>query len=402
MKESTTVFPIPLDPTRDLYEQLRSRIREAISDLLEDELSAALGAGRHERSQARRGYRHGSELREVSTECGTVTLEVPRGRVFTESDKTTEFQSKVLPRYQRRTARVEEAILGCYLGGINTRRARRALQALLGDENLSKSAISRVVQRLKDRFFAWQSRDLREEYYAYLYFDATNLRIRIGKRVVKVPVLVVLGVREDGQKVLVMLEVVGREAKGSWESLVNGLAQRGLRSPQLAILDGLAGLMSVVANVWSACAVQRCVVHKLRNLMDKAPEHIRQEVKRDFDAIVYADDKQAAQRAYAAFVRKWAKEAKGVVDSLEEAGEKLLTFFDFPKSQWKSLRTTNGIERVHAEFKRRTKTQGSFRNETSALVLLFGMVALGQLRFRRIDGWCDMPKVLATVDAVAA
>ena len=402
MKESTTVFPIALDPMRDLYEQLRSRVREGFVELLEAELCSALGAGRHERSQARRGYRHGSEEREISTEGGTVLLEVPRGRVFAEDGKTSEFQSKVLPRYQRRTARVEEAILGCYLGGINTRRARRALEGLLGDENLSKSAISRVVQRLKDRFFAWQSRDLSSEYYAYLYFDATNLRVRVGKRVVKLPVLVVLGVREDGQKVLVTLEVAGRESKGSWESLVNGLSKRGLRSPKLAILDGLAGLVSVVEDVWAACAVQRCVVHKLRNLMDKAPKHIQQEVKRDFDAIVYAKDKEVAQRAYAAFVKKWAKEAKSVVDSLEEAGEKLLTFFDFPKSQWKSLRTTNGIERVNAEFKRRTKTQGSFCNETSALVLLFGMVALGQLRFRRIDGWCDMPQVLAGVDAMAA
>jgi len=313
-----------------------------------------------------------------------------------------ELNGMLLPRYQRRTKRVEETILSCYLGGINTRKLRRSLEALLGGENLSKSSVSRVVSRLKDRFKAWRSRDLSDEHYVYLYLDATNLPVRVGKRVVKLPVHAVLGIRKDGQKVLVALEVAGREAAGSWTSLVSGLADRGLCSPQLVILDGLPGLVSAVQRVWNGIAVQRCTKHKLSNLMEKAPKHIQSEVKRDYDAIVYAKDKAAAQRAYKAFMKKWGKEAESVANSLEEAGEHLLTFYDFPKSQWKSLRTTNSIERLNEEFKRRTKTQGSFRNESSALVLLYGLLAIGHVRLRKIDGYRDLAEVTVHAQAIAA
>ena len=216
MNESTTLAPIPIDPVYEIYEGWRRQVRETISELLQEELEAALGVGRHERSESRRGHRHGGERRLVSTEVGPATIEVPRGRLFTEDGTTTEWQSKVLPRYQRRTKRVEETILSCYLGGINTRKLLRSLEALLGGKNLSRSAVSRVVSRLKDRFKAWRSRDLRDERYVYLYLDATNLRVRVGKKVVKLPVHAVLGVREDGQKVLVALEVSGREAASSW------------------------------------------------------------------------------------------------------------------------------------------------------------------------------------------
>jgi len=402
MNKSTTLTPISLDPTREIYESWRRQIRATINDLLREELDVALGAVQHERSAGRRGYRHGLEPRQVSTEVGLATVDVPRARLFDEDGKMTEWQSQVLPRYQRRTQRVEEAILSCYLGGINTRKLRRSLEALLGDENLSRSAVSRVVCRLKDRFEQWSQRDLSEERYVYLYLDATNLKMRVGKRVVQVPVHAVLGVREDGQKVLVALEAAGREVAGSWKSLVSDLAGRGLRSPELVILDGLPGLVSAVQSVWNGVAVQRCTKHKLENLLQKAPKHIQGEVKRDYDAIVYAKDKVAAQKAYQAFVKKWNKGAKSVAKSLEEAGEHLITFYDFPKSQWKSLRTTNSIERLNEEFKRRTKTQGSFRHESSALVLLYGLLAIGHVRLRKIDGYRDIAQAVDEPTLAAA
>jgi len=148
--------------------------------------------------------------------------------------------------------------------------------------------------------------------------------------------------------------------------------------------------------------VQRCSVHKLRNLERKAPKHALAEIRDDFHLIVYAASADAARIAYAAFERTWGKRCPGVVTSLQEGGDELLTFFRFPKAQWKTLRTTNTIERLHEEFRRRVKTQGSLPSEDAAVVLLFSLVASGQIRLRRIDGWRKIASVLSQETTKAA
>jgi transposase-like protein len=154
-------------------------------------------------------------------------------------------------------------------------------------------------------------------------------------------------------------------------------------------------LRKAVGLAWPEAKVQRCAVHKLRNLERKAPKHALAEIRADFHRIVYAESLTAARNAFAAFERKWRARCSGVVRSLHEGGEELLTFFAFPKAQWKTLRTTNVIERLHSEFRRRVKTQGSLPTEDAALVLLFGLVASGQIRLRRVDGWRYIPTVLS-------
>jgi len=152
----------------------------------------------------------------------------------------------------------------------------------------------------------------------------------------------------------------------------------------------------------AAAAVQRCCVHKLRNLARKAPKHALPDIRDDFHRIVYAASADAARIAYAAFERTWGKRCPGAVASLREGGDELLTFFSFPKAQWKTLRTTNVIERLHEEFRRRVKTQGSLPSEDAALILLFSLVASGQIKLRRIDGWRKIAAVLTQHAAVAA
>ena len=170
----------------------------------------------------------------------------------------------------------------------------------------------------------------------------------------------------------------------------------------LCNIDGNAGLRRAVGLVWPRAAIQRCCVHKLRNLERKAPKHALAEIRDDFHRIVYAASGDAARTAFTAFERTWAKRCPGVVTSLREGGAELLTFFRFPKAQWKTLRTTNTIERLHEEFRRRVKTQGSLPSEDAALVLLFSLVASGQIRLRRIDGWQKIAAVLSPHTAVAA
>ena len=395
MQESSTKFGTILRFRHEVERQLRQHIREAVEVTLEEELAAALGSSRHERTDGRRGYRHGTVARRLTTSDGLRVITVPRGRVDSAEGTTAEFRSELLPRYARRTRDVDDAILSCYLAGVNSRRIRTALQPLLGAAHLSKSAVSRVVSRLKALFASWQARDLATERYAVLFLDGFHLKVRLARRVVAVPVLAVLGVTATGEKRLVALRLAASEAAVLWNAVLRDLTQRGLPAPVLVVLDGAAGLKQI-RDVWPDIDVQRCTTHKWRNLETHCPGHARAELKRDYDRIIYADDGLVARAAYDAFVKKWTTLCPAVARSLEEAGLELLTFYTFPEAMWKALRTTNTLENLNREFRRRTKTQASFGTEDAALTVLFGLVAFGQIQLRRIDGYQALPSFLAT------
>jgi transposase-like protein len=266
---------------------------------------------------------------------------------------------------------------------------------LLGERHLSKSAVSRIVARLKALFTTWQARDLRAERYAVIVLDGFHLKVRLAKRVVVVPVLAALGVTEHGQKRLVALQLAASEATASWSGVLIDLQRRGLPAPLLVVTDGHAGLKKALNESWSQVRVQRCTTHKGRNLVDACPTHARAELKRDYHRIILADDGLAARAAYDAFVKKWTTLCPPVARSIEDAGLDLLTFYDFPKAMWKSLRTTNTLENLNREFRRRTKTQASFSTEAAAITLLYGLVAFGQIVLRRIDGHDQLAVFLA-------
>lgn len=324
----------------------------------------------------------------MTTEVGSREVRIPRGRVRQADGATAEFRSELLPRYAR-TKAVDEVILGSYLAGANTRRIRKALEPLLGTEHLSKSAVSRVVARLKTLFESWSQRDLSEERYAILYLDGFHLKVRVARRVVSMPVLAVLGVAEDGTKVLVTLKPAASEAAIHWSAVLLDLQRRGLSAPRLLIVDGHDGLNKAL-KVWSGVDVQRCTRHKWVNLRDHCPPHARAELKRDYNGIINAKDGMAGREAYDAFLAKWSKLCPAVARSLEEAGLELLTFHQYPKVMWRS------------GFRRRTKTQASFAAEHAALTLLYGLVAFGQIRFHKIDGYRHVAGLLRAKETHAA
>jgi putative transposase len=401
MKKATTGEVEVLRLRESIEMQMRRRILEAIELVLEEELTEALGTGRYERGDARCGYRNGHQARRITTAVGAQTLEVPRGRIVDPDGTSREFRSEALPRYARRTREVDEAILGAYLAGANTRRIRKALAPLLGEEHLSKSAVSRVASRLKDLFRRWSERDVSQERYAILFLDGFHLKVRMARRVVSVPVLAVLGVAEDGRKHLVALQLAASEAGSHWSSLIADLQRRGLEAPALIVSDGHAGLRKAIA-LWPQAQVQRCTWHKWGNLVEHCPVHARRELKRDYDRIIYAEDGLAAREAYGGFVTKWTLLCPAVARSLEEAGDQLLTFYAFPKAMWRVLRTTNTLENLNREFRRRTKTQASFSTEDAAVTLLYGLVAFGQIQLRKIDGHRHVSELLAPAVATAA
>jgi transposase-like protein len=307
-----------------------------------------------------------------------------------EGGQEVEWQSTVVPRYQRRSAQVDGALLGMYFGGVNTRKVKQAIKILFKDAPLSRSTISRIIGKLKVYFESWRTQSLSKECLPYLYLDGIYVKVRCGGRVGRLPVLAVVGIRPNGEKILLALEIRGGEGEEAWKGVLQDLTRRGMKRPKLAMIDGSPGLSSAIEITWPGIEKQRCTVHKLRNLLSHAPETLHEEIRTDFHAIVYADDGAAAREAYDAFVKKWRKLSEGVARSLEEAGLELITFFRYPKSQWKSLRTTNLIERLNQEWRRRIKTQVSFPNESAVLLMLWGLVASGMIRMHRLGGYEDM------------
>jgi putative transposase len=382
-----------------LTEALRRDVREKVERLLSEEIDGALGAGAYERVSTRMGYRKGVREREINTPMGKKMVSVPRGQYFEERDGVKEWHSHLLPRYAKRAKSVDAALIAMYLGGVNTRRVKAVLRPLLRGTPLSKSAVSRLIQRLKDAFKEWQERPITQRFIA-VYMDAIYLKARFAGKVSCIPVLAAIGVTAQGEKVLLSLETKGSESQEAWQGLLSSLTVRGLkRAPKLAVIDGNPGLRAALGLVWPATDVQRCTVHKLRNLLSHAPKHAHETIRGDFHAIVYAKSLAEAQTAYERMLKTWRKQGEAVARSLEEAGEELLTFFRYPENQWKSLRTTNAIERLNLEFRRRVKTQGSFPNAEAALLVLFGLVAGGLVKMRKIDGWWELPDLEAVLPA---
>jgi putative transposase len=373
--------------------EIRDRIRGIIESIVEEELEAMLGAGRSQRvGEARTGYRHGARERQLTTSLGKTTIKLPRARLKGADGAESEWHSRIIPHYQRRTERVDAALLGAYLSGVNTRRLRGALSPLLRGAPLSKDAVSRLIGRLRDEFTAWSTRDLAAEEVCYLFLDGWYPRVRIGKKRVRVPVLVVMGVCADGRRIVLAMRIAGQESEAAWRELLQSLVERHLGKPTLAVIDGNPGLLAALQGQWPEIAIQRCTNHKLRNLLAKAPAHLREELAEDYRRMVYADSRETVEQERARFLRKWRLRCKAVVSSFEEAGEELFTFLRFPQSQWKALRTTNALERINEEFRRRTKTQASLPDEDAVLLLLYGLLRSGQIVLRRIDGRDDLPK----------
>jgi len=405
---------------------VRGRIRGFIEEMLEAELLQALGRERYVRlkitsdavvarseglgdEEAARGvavvpakgHRHGNRERELMGTFGTVTIAVPRARLNTADGKTTEWQNKTLPAYRRRTKEIEALIAGSYLAGCNTRRVGRALAALFRGA-VSKDTVSRVWRKIKADWDSWNKRDLANEDVVRLILDGTVVRVRLDRKATSISLLVVLGIRRDGQKVLLAVKNMGGESEAAWRMLLDDLAKRGLQKPELAIVDGAPGLEKALVALWSDLPIQRCTVHKLRNLVAHAPKKLADEIAADYSDMIYAKTAKEVEARRKAFIRKWRVKCEAVATSLEEAGDRLFTFTRLPPEQWKSARTTNAIERLHEEFKRRIKTQTVLPSAETAAMLFWALLASGQITLRKVDGWHTLDAHLAQPIDLAA
>ena len=290
---------------------VRERVREFIEALIRGELDAVLARPRYGRAKNDDacpagivGHRHGSRTRSLTGSFGKTEITVPRARLQTSEGGTTEWHSKALRTYQRRTLTADALIAGAYLAGTNTRRVRRALAALFRGA-VSKDIVSRVWRKIKSDWEAWNARPLAAEPVVRLILDGTVVRVRLDRKATSISLLVIIGVREDGQKVLLAVKHMGSESAEAWRTVLDDLIARGLRRPEFLIVDGAPGLDKAIAAVWHGVPVQRCTVHKHRNLLAHAPERLHEEIGADYTDMIYAATAEDIAARRKAFIRKW-------------------------------------------------------------------------------------------------
>src|SRR3974377_600918 len=250
------------------------------------------------------GHRHGSRTRSLSGTFGPVEIAVPRARLNSPEGGTREWKSQALRAYQRRTLAADALIASTYLAGTNTRRVRRALAALFGGA-VGKDTGSRTWRKVKSDWDAWNTRSLAEDPIVRLILDGTVVRVRLDRKATTISLLVVIGVRADGQKVLLAIKSMGGESTEAWRTVLDDLIKRGLRPPRLLLVDGAPGLEKALAAVWEGVPLQRCSVHKHRNLLAHAPVRLHDEVTADYTDMIYAATPEEIEARRKAFIRKW-------------------------------------------------------------------------------------------------
>jgi putative transposase len=344
---------------------LRESVGRYLSEMMNVELSDFLGREPYERKDEEVNYRNGSYSRRFTLKgLGEVGVKVPR-------DRNGEFQSQIIPRGKQYEDAIRQDLCLMFLTGVSTRTLSMMSTRLIG-RRISPMEVSNANKELVDAVENWRNRDLSKGAIKYIFVDGVNFDMRMGDSVEKVPVLVAIGVTETGHRLVLGLQSGDKESASSWREFFKDLKKRGLDSSKvtLGIMDGLPGLQKVFIEEFPKAKVQRCQVHVARNVLAKVPQKSKQMVADDMRSIFYASSKEKAKELFVEFKGKWEKQLPSAVKCLENSLEACLTFFNFPEEEWISLRTTNIIERLNKEFRRRTKPMEIVAGEQACYTLL--------------------------------
>jgi len=375
------------ESTAPTFEVLESLVREQaqalIQRILEEEVTELLGREKSERIEgvdAPRGYRNGyGKPRKLTTSSGTITLRRPRVR-----DLDEKFESRVLPLFARRTKEVGELIPELYLHGLAEGDFDLALRGLLGDDApLSKPTIRRLKAVWAEEFAAWNRRSLEGREVVYVWAD--GIYVKAGLERDKAALLVVIGAMSDGTKEVLALASGYRESTESWAAVFRDLVSRGLGEPRLLVADGNAGVWAAAAQVWPGAEEQRCWNHKMRNVLDRLPKREQKEAKELLRAVAYAPSEAGAVEAREAFRKRYKPWYPKAVETLEDDWDRMVTFFRFPESHWKHLRTTNVVESPFASVRLRTGAAKRFKRVEHASALIWKLLTVAEKRFRKLD-----------------
>ena len=355
---------------QSLFEMIRANVQETVgqylSSLMDSEMTHFLGRGRYERCEERdKNHRNGSYQRKFTLKgIGKVDLQVPR-------DRKGQYSTHVIPRSQQYEDSIKEDVSVMFLAGVSTRTLSLMSERLIG-RRISAGEVSKVSKALTTSVEAWRERDLSKEPIKYLYLDGTNFSMRVNGSVEKVPVLVVIGVTEEGHRTVLGLQSGDKESATSWREMFKDLKRRGLdgSSVILGVMDGLTGLERVFIEEFPKAKVQRCQIHVARNILAKVPRKLKKKIADEVRSIFYASSRKKAIKFFNDFKSKWENELPSAVKCLERSLDFCLTYLQFPEEEWICLRTTNVIERVNKEFKRRTKPMEILAGERSCYTLL--------------------------------
>jgi putative transposase len=342
---------------------LKGVVERVVQNLLEAEMTEHVGAAPYERSAERKGHRNGHKPRTLRTRVGTLNLAVPQDREGT-------FSTRLFSRYQRNEKALCLALMEMYVEGVSTRKVKEVTEALCGT-SFSKSLVSSLAGSLDAEFEAWRSRPLEAEAYPYLLVDARYEKARVDGRVVSQGVLLVSAVREDGLREILGVEVADTESEATYQELFRSLKRRGLSGVELVVSDEHRGLKAAVSRHFQGASWQRCQVHYARNLLGMVSHASRKELAADLRAIFAAPAREQALQIASSVAEKWREKGnEKVACHLEEHVEECLTCLAFPESHRRRIRTTNGLERLNQEIKRRTRVVRIFPNQEACLRLV--------------------------------
>ncbi len=356
-----------------------------LATALELEVAEYLGRFQEERDEQghRLVVRNGkARTRKILIGGLPVPVQAPRVDDRREGEK---FTSQILPPYLRRSKRLEDVLPVLYLRGLSTGDFAPALEELLGEAapGFSPTNLVRLKQVWEADYRHWKQRDLTDTDYVYVWADGVNFSIRLEED--RLTCLVLVGVRRDGTKELIALEDGYRESTEAWATLLRDLKKRGMPAPALAVGDGALGFWAALAEVYPETGVQRCWVHKLRNILDKLPDRLQEHAKELLRAVMYADDRKAAEAVREEFRKEFAGRYEKAVTCLDEDWEELLTYYAFPWEHWIHLRTTNVIESVFSPVKVRTRKTKGAGSRQAGLAMAFKLVEGAQKRWRKVN-----------------
>lgn len=366
------------DILKEQEDFLRPLVERLVHEVLEAEMEESLGAAKGERTPQRLGYRSGYYSRALITRVGKLELRVPQ-------DREGRFSTEVFERYQRSEKALVSTLAEMYIQGVSTRKVKAVTEQLCG-HSFSASTVSEINKKLDGELDRFSGRELEGEY-PYVVLDARYEKVRSEGAVRTQAVQIALGINSEGRREVLGVELAGRESRGSWREFLLGLRERGLRGEELIISDNHAGLKQAIGEVFQDALWQRCCVHFLRNALDYFPRKGDEQCLRELRSLYDRGSLEEARRALGEWIERWEGKYPKLCLWVEENIEETFTFYRFPQNHHRRLRSTNMLERVNQEIKRRTRVVRIFPNERSCLRLIRALLVelndewIGQYRY---------------------
>jgi len=357
--------------------------------ILAVDFDSFINAGKHQRTNRRRGYRNGYRSRSLLTSVGQLDLKIPR-------DRAGQYRPDLFDRYRRVDGSLEDTIRAMFLQGVSTRKVGDILDVLCG-ERLSASKVSTVVKELDQAVGDYANRPIADDF-VFLFLDALSVKIRFELKAKKVKLLVAYGIKTDGTRELISFGRANSESAACWKSFLDNLYTRGLRGRTLKLIamDGGGGLWSAIEDVYPLVKHQLCWVHKLRNVAKYCSRRYQEECVNQAAKIMYAKSSAMATREFRVWKKRWQSKIPRAVNCLEKDFDRLIPVFEFPKNIRKMIRTTNVIERCFREVRRRLKVMGYFQNSKSCDRIIYAIFNYFNHKWQRPNGKINTIKQLTT------